>query len=114
MHSKLRVLQDAVGQHLLIPRANVSTFLDHPCILVYVLTCRDQAARAYVLYVKIPPVLVATVSESKVDTRAFLGGGRHQVAHNAGNVEGQLPLRSLRHFLESSGLGLGPAAGVNI
>ena len=67
------------------------------------------------LHVEVPLVLVAAVSESKVDTRAVLGGGPHQVGHNAGDVKGQLPLRPLRHFLKASrlGLGLGPAAGVN-
>ena len=72
---------------------------------------RDQAARAYVLHVKVPTVLVAAVSKSKMDTRAVLGGGPHQVGHDAGDVKGQLPLQHLRHFLEASGLGLGPAAG---
>ena len=73
----------------------------------------DQAARANVLHVEIPPVLVAAVSEFKVDTRAILGGGPHQVAHDAGNLEGQLPPRPLRNFLEASRLGLRPAAGVD-
>ena len=43
-------------------------------------------------------VLVALVSKSKVDAGAVLGGGLHEVGHNAGDVEGQLPLRLLRHF----------------
>ena len=66
-------------------------------------------------HVKVLPVLVAAVSKSKVDTRAVFGEGPHQVGHDAGDVEGQLPLRPLRHLLEASGLGLGlgPAAGVN-
>ena len=77
------------------------------------LASRDQVARAYVLHVEVPLVLVAAVSESKVDTRAVLGGGPHQVGHDARNVEGQLPLRPLRHFLKASGLGLRSAAGIN-
>ena len=45
-------------------------------------------------------VLVALVSESKVDAGAALGGCPHEVGHYAGNVEGQLPLRFLRHLCE--------------
>ena len=65
------------------------------------------------LHVEVRPVLVAAVSKSEVDTHARLGGGPHQVAHDAGDVEGQLPLRPLRHLLEASGLGRRPAAGVD-
>ena len=108
----MRLLEDAIGKYLLIPRADVTTLLDHPCILFNVLASRDQVARAYVLQVEVPLVLVAKVSESKVDTRAVLGGGPHQLAHDAGNVEGQLPLRSLRHFLEASRLRRRPATSV--
>ena len=43
-------------------------------------------------------VLVALVSKSKVNASTVLGGGPHEVGHNAGDVKGQLLLWLLRHF----------------
>ena len=51
------------------------------------------------LQVEQPVVLVALVSESKVDTGAVLGGGPDEVGHDARDVEGQLPLGLLGHLL---------------
>ena len=50
------------------------------------------------LEVEQPVVLVALVSKPKVDTCAVLGGGPDEVGHDAGDVEGQLPLRLLGHL----------------
>ena len=60
-----------------------------------------------------PANAVAAVSKSKVDTRAVLGGGPHEVTHDARDVEGQLPLRLLCHFMVAWVTCLWPAAGVN-
>ena len=60
-----------------------------------------------------PAMLVATVSKSKVDTRTILGGGPHEVTHDAWDVEGQVPLRLLRHFFVTWVTFLWPAAGVD-
>ena len=65
------------------------------------------------LKVEDPAVLVAAVSESKVDARAVLRGGPHEVTHDARDVEGQLPLRLLCHFLVTWATCLRPATGVN-
>ena len=67
-----------------------------------------------VLQVEQPVVLVALVSKSKVDTNTVLGGGPDEVGHDAGDVEGQLPLRSLRHLtlLHRSILGGGGRLGL--
>ena len=98
----------------MVPRAYVATFLDHLGVFVNILASCDRITRAYVLKVKHPSMLVAAVSKTKVDTRAILGGGPHEVTHNARNIEGQFPLRPLRHLLESSGSWLGAAACVNL
>ena len=58
-------------------------------------------------------MLVAAVSKSKVDTRAVLGGGPHEVTHDTRDVEGQLPLRLLCHFMVAWVTCIWPAAGVN-
>ena len=65
------------------------------------------------LKVEDPAILVAAVSKSKVDTRAVLGGGPHEVTHDARDVEGQLPLRLLCHLLVAWVTCLWPAACVN-
>ena len=65
------------------------------------------------LKVKDPAVLVAAVSKSKVDTRAVLGGGPHEITHDAQDVEGQLLFRRLCRFLVTWTTCLWPAAGVN-
>ena len=84
---QLGVLQDAVSQHLLVPAANVATLLDHLRILVNVLAASNHIARAHVFQVEDPAVLVAAVSESKVNACAVLGGGPHEVTHDAWDVE---------------------------
>ena len=98
----------------MLPGADVATFLDHLGVFVNILASCDRIARAYVLKVKHSPVLVTTVSKSKVDTRAVLGGCPHEVTHDARYVEGQLPLRPLWHLLEGRRSRLGTAAGVDL
>ena len=110
---QLGELQNAVSQHLLFPVANVTTFFDHLRVLVNVLAARDHITRAHMLKVKDPAVLVVAVSKSKVDARAVLGGGPHEVTHDARYVKGKLPLRLLCHFLITWMTCLWPTAGVN-
>ena len=66
-----------------------------------------------------PAMLVALVPESEVDAGTVLGGGPHEVGHDPGDVEGQLPLGPRRHLkvlvvLLLLLLLLGPAAGVDL
>ena len=113
LNRQLGILQDAFGQHLLIPTAGSATSLDHPRIYVNVLAACDHIARAHVFKVKDPAVLVAAVAESKVDACAVLGGGPHEVTNVPRGVEWQLPLRVQCHFMVVRVTCLWPAAGVN-
>ena len=97
---KLGVLQDAVSEDLLVPKSDVGVALEHLGVLPNVRTACDFTAGPDVLKVEEATVLVALVSKSKVNTGAVLGGGPHEVGHNTRNVEGQLPLRLLRHLCE--------------
>ena len=74
-------MEDAISKYLLVPRADVATFLDHLGILVNVLAPRDSITVADVFQVEHPPMLVAAVAKAKVDTGAVLGGSPHKVAH---------------------------------
>ena len=51
-------------------------------------------------------MLVALMSESKVDGGAVLGCSPHQVGHDAGDVKRQLAFRFLRHFCDPDLLSL--------
>ena len=95
---KLSVLQDAVSEDLLVPEADVGVALEHLGILSNVRAACDFTAGSDVLKVEEATVLVALVSKSKVNAGAVLGGGPHEVGHDAGDVEGQLALRLLRHL----------------
>jgi len=95
---KLGVLQDAVSEDLLVPKSDVGVALEHLGVLSNVGAACDFTAGSDVLKVEEATVLVALVSKSKVDASTVLGGSPHQVGHNAGDIEGQLPLRLLRHF----------------
>ena len=69
------------------------------------------------LQVEEAAVLVALVAESKVDAGAVFGGGPHEVGHDPGDVEGQLPLGRRRHLhvpVVLLRLLLGPTAGVDL
>ena len=59
-------------------------------------------------------MFVTPVSKIKVHTRAVLGGGPHEVTHDAGDVKGQLPLWFLGHLLVAWGSCLRPAASVDL
>ena len=95
---KLGVLQDAVSEDLLVPESDVGVALEHLGVLPNVRTACDFTAGPDVLKVEEATMFVALISKSKVNTGAVLGGSPHEVGHNAGDVEGQLPLRLLRHF----------------
>ena len=97
---KLGVLQDAVSEDLLVPESDVGVALQHLSVLANVWAPSELTTGPDVLKVEEATVLVALVSKSKVNAGAVLGGGPHEVGHNAGDVEGQLPLRFLRHLCE--------------
>ena len=116
LQSQLGVLEDGVGQHLLVPLADVDVALEHLGELGDVAAVLDLTTVLDVLHVKHPPVLVAAVPKSKVDAGAALGGGPHEVSHDPGDVEGQLALGPLGHLHVPvvALLDLGLAAGVNL
>ena len=103
---KLGVVQDAVSEDLLVPKSDVGVALEHLGVLPNIRTACDFTAGPDVLKVEKATVLVALVSKSKVDAGAVLGGGPHEVGHNAGDVEGQFALRLLRHLCEPDLLSL--------
>ena len=107
-------MEDAISKYFLVPRAGFATFLNHLGILVNVLAPRDGITSADVFQVEHPPMLVAAVAKAKVDAGAVLGGGPHEVAHNALYVEGQLPLWSLRHLLVARKSWLRSTTGINL
>ena len=100
LHRKLSVLEDGISQDLLVPEADISVALKHLSVLSDVGAACDFTAGPDVLEVEEATVLVALVSKSKVNAGAVLGGGPHEVGHDAGDVEGQLPLRPLWHLRE--------------
>ena len=97
---KLGILKDAVSEDLLVPKSDFGVALEHLGVLPNVRTACDFTAGPDVLKVEEATMFVALVSKAKVNAGAVLGGGPHEVGHNAGNVEGQLPLRFLRHLCE--------------
>ena len=78
--------------------ADVGVALEHLGVLSNVLATSELTAGSYVLKVEEATMLVALMSKSKVDAGAILGFSPHEVGHDAGDVEGQLPLRPLRHL----------------
>jgi len=97
---KLGVLNDSVSQDLLVPLADIGVALQHLGIFANVGATCELTAGPDVLKVEEATMFVALVSKSKVDAGAILGGGPHEVGHDAGYVEGQLPLRLLGHIRE--------------
>ena len=106
MDRKLGVLQNAVGEDLLVPQADVGVALEHLGVLPNVGAACDLTAGADVLEVEEATVLVALVSKSKVNAGAVLSGGPHEVGHDAGYVQRQLAFRLLRHFCDPDLLSL--------
>ena len=97
---QLGVLQDAICQVLLLRQADVGVSFQHLGVLAYIRAAGELTAGPDVLKVEEATMFVALVSKSEVDAGAVLGGGPHEVGHDAGDVEGQLPLRLLRHLRE--------------
>ena len=58
-------MEDAISKNLLIPRADVATFLDHLGILVNVLAPRDNITGTDVFQVENPPMLETAVAKAK-------------------------------------------------
>ena len=97
---KLGVLQNAVSEDLLVPKADVGVALEHLGVLANVGAACDLTAGSDVLEVEEATVLVALVSKSKVDAGAVLSSGPHEVGHDAGDVERQLAFRLLGHICD--------------
>ena len=100
LYRKLGVLEDGIGQDLLVPEADVGVALKHLGILANVWAACELTAGSGVLKVEEATVLVALVSKSKVNAGAVLGGGPHEVGHDAGYVERQFAFWLLRHLRE--------------
>ena len=81
LECQLGVLDDGIGQHLLVPLPDVVAPLDNLGVFGNVGAAAKKVAGTDMLKVKELAMLVALVPESKVDTRAALGGRPNEVGH---------------------------------
>ena len=86
LECQLGVLDDGVGQHLLVPQSDIDALLDHLSVLRDIWATTQLVAGADVLQVEQPVVLVALWPKPKVDTGAVLGSGPDEVCHDARDV----------------------------
>ena len=103
---KLGILQDGVSQDLLVPESDDGVALQHLGVLANFRSASELTTGSNVLQVEEATVLVALVSESKVDAGAVFGSGPHEVGHDAGYIERQLAFRLFGHFCDPDLLSL--------
>ena len=72
---------------MLVPKSDVGVTLEHLGVLSDVRAPSELTAGPDVLKVEEATMFVALVSKAKVNAGAVLGGGPHEVGHNAGYVE---------------------------
>ena len=92
LYRQVGVLEDGIGQDLLLPQADVGVALQYLGVLGDVAALLDLASGLDVLHVEQSAVLVALVPEAEVDAGAVLCGCPHEVGLILGMYRGSLRL----------------------